>query len=129
MHGASGRQVLGDRPPLAARAQNVHHAVDHLAHDDAPFPAAPLARRNERRDMRPLLIGQVARIAQAVAVVAGAVLGSPHRHLTKRIGATQGITSYPATSSHFTPTNRLIRLTKSPDGHSATALPPPILAQ
>ena len=31
MHGASGRQILGQRAPLAAGAQNVHHAVDHLA--------------------------------------------------------------------------------------------------
>ena len=26
MHGASGRQILGPRAPLAAGAQNVHHA-------------------------------------------------------------------------------------------------------
>ena len=38
MHGASGRQILGQRAPLAAGAQNVHHAVDHLADSDAPFP-------------------------------------------------------------------------------------------
>ena len=33
MHGASGRQILGQRAPLAAGAQNVHHAVDHLRGD------------------------------------------------------------------------------------------------
>ena len=53
MHGASGRQILGQRAPLAAGAQNVHHAVDHLADSDAPFAAAGLARRDQRLDMRP----------------------------------------------------------------------------
>ena len=43
MHGASGRQILGQRAPLAAGAENVHHAVDHLADSDAPFAAAGLA--------------------------------------------------------------------------------------
>jgi hypothetical protein len=45
--------------------------------------------------MRPFLIGQVARIAQLVAVVAGAVFGSPHKapHEKQRIGATKGITT------------------------------------
>ena len=64
MHGASGRQILGQRAPLAAGAQNVHHAVDHLADSDAPFAAAGLARRDQRLDMRPFRIGQVARITQ-----------------------------------------------------------------
>ena len=73
MHGASGRQILGQRAPLAAGAQNVHHAVDHLADSDAPFAAAGLARRDQRLDMRPFRIGQVARITQFVAVVARAV--------------------------------------------------------
>ena len=78
MHGAPGWQVFGKIAPLAAGAQNVHHAVDHLAHVDAPFAAAPLGGRDKRLDMRPFLIGQVAWIAQLVAVVAGAVFGSPH---------------------------------------------------
>ena len=30
-HGASGRQILGQRAPLAAGAENVHHAVDQEA--------------------------------------------------------------------------------------------------
>ena len=77
MHGASGRQILGQRAPLAAGAQNVHHAVDHLADSDAPFAAAGLARRDQRLDMRPFRIGQVARITQFVAVVARAVAPWP----------------------------------------------------
>ena len=56
MHGASGRQLLGQRGPFAAG----------------------LVRRDQRLDMRPLLIGQIARIAQLVAVLTGAVFISPH---------------------------------------------------
>ncbi len=68
MHGASGRQILGQRAPTeAAGAQNVHHAVDHLRIATAPFAAAGLARRDQRLDMRPFRIGQVARITQFVA--------------------------------------------------------------
>ena len=73
VHGPSGRQLLGQRAPLAAGAEQVHHAVNHLADIDAPFAAARLARRDQRLDMRPLLIGQIARIEQLVAVVTGAV--------------------------------------------------------
>ena len=54
MHGASGRQILGQRAPLAAGAQNVHHAVDHLADSDAPFAAAGLARR-DRTDTKNMM--------------------------------------------------------------------------
>ena len=79
MHGASGGQVFGKRAPLAAGAENVHHAVDHLAQIDAALAAAALARRNQRLDMRPFLIAQVARIAQRVTVVAGSVFSGPHR--------------------------------------------------
>ena len=68
MHGASGRQILGQRTPLAAGAQNVHHAVDHLADSDAPFAAAGLARRDQRLDMRPFRIGQVAEIRARIGV-------------------------------------------------------------
>ena len=131
MHGASGRQILGQRAPLAAGAQNVHHAVDHLADSDAPFAAAGLARRDQRLDMRPFRIGQVARITQFVAVVARAVVGSPH-------GAPQEQIHHPIHPTHKVPgrtlrrlritadsalqegppDNRFIRLIKSPDGHS-----------
>jgi len=55
-----------------------HHTVNPLADIDALFAAAGLARRDQRLDMRPLLIGQIARIAQLVAVLTGAVFISPH---------------------------------------------------
>ena len=90
MHGASGRQVLGKVAPLAAGTQNIHHAIDHRADTDAPFAATSLGRRNKRLDQRPFLIGQVARIAQLVAVVAGAVLGSLHGAPHETIRSRQG---------------------------------------
>ena len=108
MHGASGRQILGQRAPLAAGAQNVHHAVDHLADSDAPFAAAGLARRDQRLDMRPFRIGQVARITQFVAVVARAVAGSPH-------GAPQEQIHHPRESQLIQLFKRGRRITDSSD--------------
>ena len=98
MHGASGGQVFGKTAPLAASAENVHHAVDHLAQINAALAAATLARRNQRLDMRPFLIGQVARIAQRVTVVAGAVFGGPHLAPHKKNRHPERITSEPHSS-------------------------------
>jgi hypothetical protein len=92
MHSAARRQALGQIAPLTAGAQDVHHAVDHLAHVDPSLAAAPLARRNERLDKRPFLVGEITRIAQPVAVVAGAVFSSPHGHLAKTNRCHIGIT-------------------------------------
>ena len=116
MHGASGWQVLGNIAPLAAGAQNVHHAVDHLSDIDTPFAAAGLARRDQRLDMRPFRIGQVARIAQPVAVVARVVFGSPHGAPQEGIRHPQRITGDSALQEG-SPANRFVRLIKSPDGH------------
>ena len=78
VHRAARWQVLWDVPPLAAGARDVHYAVDRLAHVDAPHAAAALGRWDQRLDMRLLRIRQVARIAQLVAIVAGAVFDRPH---------------------------------------------------
>ena len=98
VHGASRRQVLGQRAPLAAGAQDVHQPVDHLAQIDRPLAAAALAgwgqtaKRTDGLDMQPFLVGQVARMAQLVPVVARAVLGSPHRAPREGNRHPQGIT-------------------------------------
>src|SRR5918911_405951 len=42
------RQILRDGPPLAAGAEDVHQAVDDLAHEHRALPAAVLGRWNER---------------------------------------------------------------------------------
>jgi len=113
MHGAARRQVFGQIAPLATGAQDVHHPVDHLAQVDPPLAATRLAGRKERLDQRPFLVGQIARIAQPVAVVAGAVLGRPHGapQTNQRIGAPQRITTDSALQAIF-------RLTDSHDSQT-----------
>src|ERR1700739_5063994 len=78
MYRAAGGQVLRDRAPLAAGAEDVHQAVDHLAKIDRALVAARLGRRDQRRDLRPLFVRQVTLVAQPATVVAGAVLFGPH---------------------------------------------------
>ena len=63
---AARRQVLRDLIPLTSRAQQIHQPVDHLTDIDRPLVAAPLGGRDQRRDQRPLLVRQVARIAKLV---------------------------------------------------------------
>src|SRR6266404_1250743 len=72
-------QVLRDRAPLTAGRENVHEAVHHLPHDHRPLATAGLARRDQRFDQSPFLVGQIARISQIAAVVTGAVLARPHQ--------------------------------------------------
>ena len=91
-------------------------AIDHVAHDDGPLAAATLAGRDERFDKRPFFVGQIARITQLVAVVAGAIFGRPHRHLQNESvphKESQQIPAFQAAAS----ANRLSPLAKSPDGH------------
>ena len=71
------RQVLRDDTPLAASAEDVHQAVDDLALIDMTSVAAALGRRSEPLDMRPFRVGQIARIAQLIAVVASAIFVGP----------------------------------------------------
>jgi hypothetical protein len=114
MHGALRRQILGNRPPLAAGAQHVHHPVDHFANVNRPLVAAGLRRRNQRPDFGPLRISQIARIPQLAAVVAIAVLPRPHPipRIDYRV---QGITADSVASSLLR--NRFKRLNLMPDGH------------
>src|SRR5207248_6467798 len=75
VHRAARRRVFQHVAPLAAGAQDIHHAIDHLAHVDTPLAAATLRRRYQRRDMFPFRVREIAWIAQLVTAVAGAVLG------------------------------------------------------
>ena len=76
---AARRQVLGNCPPLTARAQNVHDPVHHFAHIDVALVAATSGRRDQQDDMRPFLVRQVTRVPQLATVVTSAVLRRPHR--------------------------------------------------
>ena len=64
--GAAQRQILGKITPLASSAQHVHHRVERLSHVCFALAASPPRGRNERFDMRPLLIRQVTRIPQMI---------------------------------------------------------------
>src|SRR6476646_14240 len=79
VHRTARWQVLGDVAPLAAGAQHIHHAVDHLAHVNRALAATALGRRDQRLDLLPLQVGEIARVAQPVTVIAAAVLGRPPR--------------------------------------------------
>ena len=87
VEGRARRQILRDGAPLAAGAENVHDAVDNLAYVDVALVAAAFGRRNQRYDMPPFGVGQIARIAQPAAVLASAVFVAPHWRPLRRFGA------------------------------------------
>src|SRR5262249_42978253 len=71
MQRAARRKVFWDVPPLAAGAQDVHHAVHDGPHVDPPLTAAASRRRDQRLDICPFVISQV------IAVVLRPVLVRP----------------------------------------------------
>src|ERR1700677_3254988 len=87
------RQVRGDRPPLTAGAQDIHQAVDNLAHHDMTSVAAAFGGGNERLHKRPFFVRQIARIAQSAPVVASAILARPHRRPPNESGRLPSTTS------------------------------------
>src|SRR4051812_41664691 len=75
MHGAARGQVLGQGAPLAARAQDVEHGVEHLAPINPALPPRPALRDvYEGAGQVPFGVGHVTRITQALAVVGTARL-------------------------------------------------------
>ena len=76
---AAWRQVLGDRAPLAAGAQDVHQAVHDFTDIDAPPAPASLGRRYQRRDMSPFAVRHVTRVAKLAAIIGAAIFRCPHR--------------------------------------------------
>src|SRR5271170_862701 len=62
---APGRQVLRNRAPLTSGAEDVHHPVRHLADIDRAPVAATFGRRNQRPDLAPLRLGQIALVTSA----------------------------------------------------------------
>src|SRR5580658_8114855 len=85
MDRAARWKILRQVAPLAAGAQDVHDAVHYRTHVLLALASARLRRRNERFDQRPLVIRQVARIAQMITIVFGSVLVRPHRQPPPRI--------------------------------------------
>ena len=80
---AARRQILWQRSPLAARAENVHEPVEDRADVDRALVAAAFGRWNERLDQRPLLVRQIARVALLATVISTAVLRRPHPGLLR----------------------------------------------
>ena len=79
VHGAARRQVLGQRSPLATRAQDIHQPVDYLSLVDGPLVTTSLGGRDQRPDQPPLLISHVTRVAQFAAVIPTTVFIRPHQ--------------------------------------------------
>ncbi len=73
------RQVFWNITPLASRAQHIHEAVHDFPRLNGSLASAAFGRRNKRLDACPFLVGEIARIAQIVAIVFRAVFGRPHR--------------------------------------------------
>src|SRR5215475_1905464 len=82
---AARRKVFWNRPPLAACAQDVHHAVHDGSHVGPPLTAATSRRRDQRLDICPFVISQVARISQVIAVVLRPILVRPQWRPLPRI--------------------------------------------
>src|SRR5271168_4409642 len=78
MQRAARRKVFWNISPLAAGAQDIHHAVHDRPHVRPPPTAAAFSGRDQRLDIRPFVISQVARISQVIAVVLRPVLVRPH---------------------------------------------------
>ena len=76
-------KILRKIAPLATGAQDVHHAVHNRTHVGAPLTSARLRRRNERLDIRPLVIRQIARVPQVITIVFRSVIMRPHRRLSQ----------------------------------------------
>src|ERR1700680_1916754 len=74
VHRAVRRKILRKGAPLATGAQDVHHPIHDGAHLGPSLAAAGLRRRNQRLDMRPLVIRQVARVPQVITIVSRSVL-------------------------------------------------------
>jgi len=66
---AARRQILGDRPPLTAGAQNVHQAVHHFTDINTTLAAPSFGRWYQWRNMRPFIIRHVARVAKLAAII------------------------------------------------------------
>src|SRR6185369_1644790 len=80
VHGAARGQILGQSAPLAARAEDVEHRIEHLAQNNPTRPARPALRDiNEGAGQRPFRVGHVCGVSQALTVVSATGLSFPHR--------------------------------------------------
>jgi hypothetical protein len=67
MQRAARRKVFWNIAPLAPSAEDIHHAIHDRPHVRPARAAAAFGGRDQRLDIRPFVIGQVARISQVIA--------------------------------------------------------------
>jgi hypothetical protein len=72
------RKILRQLSPLAAGAVDIANGVENLAHVGRAAASARTRRREHRCDDRPLLVADIARIANAARLVRLAVVVGPH---------------------------------------------------
>ena len=78
MHDALGGEILRQLAPLASSRQHVENCVQQEARIGNPMTPRRLRRRHQRRDQRPLLVRQIARITAVLALVGRSVIVRPH---------------------------------------------------
>jgi len=59
VHRLPRRKVMGQLPPRTARADDIQHRIDHLAHIVPARATAPFGRRDRRADQSPLAVRHV----------------------------------------------------------------------
>ncbi len=80
------REVLRKVAPLATGAEDIHNPIHDRTHVSASFATARLGRRNQRRNIRPLVIREVARVPQVITIVFWSVLKRPDRRPLRESG-------------------------------------------
>jgi hypothetical protein len=110
VHGTPGWQVLWNVAPLTTGTKHIHDAVHDLPDINLALAPTMFGRWDQMFNMRPLLIRQVARVAEFVPVVPGAVLWSPHAAPRESVAAIE--------SREFRP-HKPPSLTNSNDSHSS----------
>ena len=87
VHRAVRRKVLRQIAPLATGTQDIHHPVHGRPHVDPALATAGLGRRNQRFNIRPLVIRQIARVSQVITIVFRSVLKRRGRALQGSVAA------------------------------------------
>ena len=102
MRRAFGRQVLGQRLPLAAGRKHIENCVQDFPNIHLAPPSATFSRRDQRRHQRPFGIAQITRITKTTAFSRTTMFRLPHQAPSKNeSGANQGITTDSTDSRTF----------------------------
>ena len=87
------REIPRQLCPLAAGRGHVEDRVRHLSQVRRARPSDPVRRRHEGRNQRPLLVRQVACVAQRATLILGASDFSPGHLILRDLRKSQRITS------------------------------------